>query len=57
MRFLPYGLSVTRRSIGEAFYNDPLHSTCGALHVIYAKLDAIAIAEIELRKIAVQMLF
>jgi hypothetical protein len=56
-RLLPYERSLTSRSIGEALADDALNSTFGALYVIYAKPDAIAIAEVELGKVAVQMLF
>ena len=55
-RLLPYGLSVTSRPIGQPLADDALHGAGGALHVIYAEPNAIAIAEIELRQIAVQML-
>ena len=55
-RLLPYGLSVTRRRIGEAFAYDSLYGARSSLHVIYAEPNAIAIAEIKFRQIAVQML-
>ena len=55
-RRLPCGRSLISRSIGEALPDDALQRTFGALCIIYAKPDAIAIAEVELRKIAVQML-
>ena len=55
-RLLPYGLSVTSRSIGQPLADSALNRTGGALNVIYALPDAIAIPEIKLRKIAVQML-
>ena len=55
MRFAIWPLSARRR-IGEAFAYDPFHGPRGTLNVVYAKPDAIAIAEIELREIAVQML-
>src|SRR5580693_2082186 len=56
-RLLPYGLSVVRRRIGEALAHDPFYGAGGTLNVIYAKPHAIGIPEIELREIAVQMLF
>ena len=52
-RLLPYGRSLTSRSIGEALPNDSFDRTFGAFYVIYAEPDAIAIAEIEFGKIAV----
>src|SRR6478672_8242737 len=52
----PCGRSVTRRSIGQTLANDAFQCALGALHIIYAKPDPIGIAEIELRKITVQML-
>src|SRR6266508_2411643 len=52
---LPYGCSLTRRSIGEALADDAPDGALGALYVIYAKSDAVAIAEIELGEIAVQV--
>ena len=55
-RLFPYGLSVTSCSISEPLADDTFYRAFGALHIIYAKPDAIAIAEIKLRKIAVQML-
>ncbi len=54
---LPYSLSVTRRRIGETLAYNPLHGASGTFHVIYAEPNTIAIAKIELREIAVQMLF
>jgi hypothetical protein len=56
-RLLPYGRSLRSRSIGETLSNDTFDCARGALYVIYAEPDAIAIAEIEFGKIAVQMLF
>src|SRR5579883_54 len=56
-RLLPYGRSDVRRPIGQALADDALHGAFGALHVIYAQPNAIAIAEVELRKVAVQVLF
>ena len=56
-RLSPYGLSVMRRRIGEAFAYDTLHGASGTLNIIYAKPNAIGIAEIELGSVAVQMLF
>ena len=57
LRLLPYGLSVMRRSIGEALSNNAFNCTPGALYVIYAEPNAIAIAEVKFREIAVRMLF
>src|ERR1700720_3464831 len=56
-RLLPYGRSLRSRSIGETLSNDTFDCALGALYVIYAESDAIAIAEIEFAKIAVQVLF
>jgi hypothetical protein len=52
----PYGISVTRRGICEPLSDNAFDRTFGALHVIYAKPGAVAIAEIEFRKIAMQVL-
>src|ERR1700686_3949189 len=57
LRLLPYGLSVMRRRIGEAFAYNPFHGARCTLNVIYSQPNAIGIAEIELREIAVQVLF
>jgi hypothetical protein len=54
--FFPYGRSAVSRSIGEALPDDTFDCPLGALYVIYAKPHAIAISEIELRQIAVQVL-
>jgi hypothetical protein len=54
---LPYGLSVSRPRIGEALSNDTLDCSLSALHIVNSETDAVAIAEIELRKISVQMAF
>jgi hypothetical protein len=51
----PYGLSDISRSIGEALSNDTHKGALGALDIIYAEPDAIAIAKIELAQIAMQM--
>jgi len=56
-RLLPYGRSLTSRSIGEAFSNDTFDRALGAPYIIYPEPDAIAIAEIEFGKVAVQVLF
>src|ERR1700683_1954491 len=56
-RVFPYGLSVVSLPIGEPLSDNSFHRSRGALHVIYAKPNAVAIAEIELRQIAVQVLF
>jgi hypothetical protein len=58
LRLLPYGLSVISRcSVSKPLSDDALYRAGSALNVIYAKPNAIGIAEIELREIAVQMLF
>src|SRR5438128_2287971 len=53
---LPYGRSLTRRSIGQALAYGAFEGAPGALYVIYAKPHALAIAEIEFRQVAMQML-
>jgi hypothetical protein len=53
----PYGLSDISRSIGKPLANDTHKSALGALDIIYAEPDAIAIAEIKFAQIAMQMLF
>jgi hypothetical protein len=55
-RLLPYGLSDTSRSIGEALPNDAFDCPFGSLHVVHSESDAIAVSEIVLGKISVQML-
>ena len=55
-RLLPYGFSVMRPHVGEALAYNPLNCERGALYVIYAQADTIAIAEIELRSVPMQML-
>jgi hypothetical protein len=42
--------------VGETLSNDTLKSKIGPRNVMYAKLDTIAILEIEFREIAVKML-
>ena len=42
--------------IGEPFADEPRKDAVGARHVIATKGNAVAVAEIELREIAVQML-
>jgi hypothetical protein len=49
----PYGLSDM--SVFEALPDNVLHRASGALYVIYAESNTVAIAEIELRQIAVQV--
>lgn len=44
------------RSVSQPLPDDALQSALGALSVIYSELDAIAMAEIELADISVQML-
>ena len=56
-RLLPYSRSLTSRSIGEALPNDAFNCSFGALYVIYAKPDAIGIAEIEFCNVTVKVLF
>ena len=55
-RLFPYGLSRVSLPIGESLADRALNRAGGALNVIYAQPDAIAISEIEIRKIPVQML-
>src|SRR5689334_13996249 len=55
-RLLPYGLSVTSLPVGQPLPNDALQRLLGARHVIHTPRDAVAIAEIELREIAMQVL-
>jgi hypothetical protein len=52
---LPYSCSVISRSIGKALPNDAFDRPFGTLHIVNTKADAIAIAEIELGKISVQV--
>jgi hypothetical protein len=56
-RLLPYGRSVISRSISKPLSDDALNRALGALHVIYAEPNAIAIAKVELSKVTVQVLF
>src|SRR4051812_2196879 len=53
----PYGLSVTSGPIRETFAHDSFQRQFGAMHVVYAEANAVAIAEIKFREIAMQMLF
>src|SRR5260370_6028589 len=53
---LPYGRSVTRRLIGETLPNDALKRPLGALYIVHTKTNTVAISEIELRKISMQVL-
>src|ERR1700680_3973528 len=55
-RLLPYGLSVTSRSIREALANDTLDRPLSAFDVVNPEPHAVAVAEIELGKISVQVL-
>src|SRR5712671_4761230 len=55
-RLLPYGRSDMRRSIGESLPDDALQRPLSALYIVNAKSNAIAVAEIELGQISVQML-
>src|ERR1700687_1328170 len=55
-RLLPYGLSVTSRPIGQSLADSALNRAGGTLNIIYAEPNAVAISEIEFRKITVQML-
>src|SRR5580693_7722031 len=55
-RLLPYGLSVISCSISKPLADDTLHRSRGTFHVIYAEPNAIAIAEIVLGEITMQML-
>jgi hypothetical protein len=52
----PFGLSVTRRRIGKTLSDDSLDRPFGALHVVNTEPDVIAVPEIILGKISVQML-
>jgi hypothetical protein len=56
-RLLPYGRSLRSRLISEPLADDAHKGALGALNVIYAKANAIAIPKIELGKIAMQMAF
>jgi hypothetical protein len=47
---------VVRLPVSEPLSNDAFNRAFGALHVIYAKANAIAVPEIELRQISVQVL-
>src|SRR5271154_4539663 len=49
-------LPLVSRSIGEPLPSDALQGEVGALHIVYAEPDTIAIPEVELGEIAVQML-
>ena len=49
-------LPSVRRSIGEPLPDDTLQRALGAFGIIYAELDAIAMAKIEFSHIAVQVL-
>src|SRR5215217_5450716 len=48
---------ATRRSIGKPFADCATHCFCGSLRIIDAELSAVVMAKIELRQIAMQMLF
>jgi len=56
LRLLPYGLSDMRRPISQTLSNDALYGAFSSLNVVYAQPNTIAIAEIELREIAMQVL-
>ena len=55
-RLLPYGLSVTSGAVSKALSNDALKRPFGALYIVHTKANAVAIAEVELSQIAMQML-
>jgi hypothetical protein len=50
-------LPSVKRSIGETLPDNALQRKIGPHDVVYAQLDPIAISEIELRKVTMQMLF
>jgi hypothetical protein len=52
-RLLPYGLSVVTLPIGEPLPDDTTKAPLGALYVVNAEPNAVAVAEIELRQIPV----
>jgi hypothetical protein len=52
----PYGLSVVRRSISEPFSDDAFQCAIGAGYIIDAEPNAMAVPEIELGKVTVQVL-
>ena len=54
--FLGIAHFLVRRSIGQALTNDAAHHLGSALFVVDATGNAIVIPEIELRKVAVQVL-
>src|SRR6185312_8538650 len=54
-RLLPYGLSVSSRSIGQALADDALNRAFGALNVVNAQPCPIVITEIKFREIAVKV--
>ena len=51
LAFGPYRrLPLVNRLVGQPFADDAFERTVGALHVVYAEPDAVAIAKIELRQ-------
>src|SRR6266446_2800006 len=56
-RLLPYGLSVVSLPIRQPLPDNALQRSFGALYIINTEPNAIAVAEIELSKISVQVLF
>src|SRR5580692_3408887 len=55
-RLLPYGLSVIVLPIGKSLPNDTFYCPFSALHIVYAKPNAITVPKIIFCQIAVQML-
>jgi hypothetical protein len=53
----PYGLSVSRRPISQTLADDASQSAFGTLYIVYAKPNAVAIAEIKLGKVTMQVAF
>jgi hypothetical protein len=54
-RLLPYSRSLRSCSVGETLPDDAFDRALGALYVIYAEPDAVAIAEIKFAQITMQM--
>src|SRR5260370_27722164 len=55
-RLFPYGLSVTSGPIRETFAHDSFQCPLGSLYIIHTQPHAVAVAKIEFRQIAVQVL-
>ena len=56
-RLLPYGRSVMRPSICEAFADNAFDRIFGALYVVNSTTNAIVIPKVEFSQVAVQVLF